>query len=114
MENISLKMDLSSSTPDRTQLSGGFQVYPNHPNPFSSVTHIEYAISEAGIVSIRIYDALGRKLGEFIPGKQPAGRYSREIRLGNYGSGIYYYTVEVKAVHSGYYYQKTNRMILLK
>jgi len=107
-------MDLSSSIPDRTRLSSGFQVYPNHPNPFSSGTHIDYAIPEAGIVSIRIYDALGRKLGEFIPGKQPAGRYSREIRLGNYGSGIYYYTVDVQSVHTGNHYQKTNRMILLK
>ncbi|HEC42751.1 MAG TPA: T9SS type A sorting domain-containing protein [Bacteroides sp.] len=114
MDNISLKMDLSSSTLDRVQSVGEFQVYPNHPNPFSSVTHIEYSIPEAGVVSIRVFDALGRKVEEFLPEKQQAGKHSRDIQLEGHGSGIYYYTINVEAGHSGSHVQKTNRMILLK
>jgi len=128
MDNVSLKMDLTSSISEwypsafernpsgseRYPSTSEFRVFPNQPNPFSSVTHIEYSIPEAGNVSIRVYDALGRRVEESIPEKQPAGKYSREIRLGKYGSGISYYTVNVQAVHSGKHYQKTNRMILMR
>jgi len=112
LDNISLKMDVSSKTDDLSQTTSGFMLYPNYPNPFSSVTHIEYSIPETGFIRLTIHDALGRKVEEYINAEQTAGRYSIEIQLGRYDSGIYYYSLEVKAVHSANYYQKTKRMIL--
>ncbi len=114
MDNISLKMDVSTGIDDGSMTAGGFMLFPNYPNPFSSVTHIEYYIPETSFVSLSIYNALGQKVEDYILEEQISGRYSREIQLSKYDSGIYVYSLEAKAVRSAKLFQKTNRMILLK
>jgi len=114
MDNISLKMEVSSGTDYWSQTAGGFMLHPNYPNPFSSVTRIEYSIPEASFVSLTIYNSLGQKVEDYFLEEQTAGRYLKEIQLSKYDSGIYVCLLEAKAVHSAKLYQKTNRMILLK
>jgi len=111
MDNISLKIDAPSMTENRFKTDSKFLLYPNYPNPFSSSTIIEYDIPETSFVKLTIYNSLGQKLADYINAKQIAGSYSREIQLGNYGSGVYFYSLEAKALHSAKCYHKTNRMI---
>jgi len=60
------------------------------------------------------YNALGQKVADYLNAEQTAGRYSKEIQLSNGSSGVYYYSLEAKALNSARYFLKTDRMILLK
>jgi len=114
LDNISLRMDVSSKTDDQLQPFSKFLLHRNYPNPFSVKTRIEYQLPEASFVKLIIYNALGQRVEEIIHGEQPSGSYSSEIQLGDFSAGMYFYSLEAKAVHSGRCYQKTNRMILIK
>ncbi len=114
LEHISLKIDAATNSADRLRSDSKFLLYPNYPNPFSSGTTIEYELPEASFVRLSIYNTMGQKLGCHINTRQMPGRYSRVIDLGNYSSGIYYYTLEATVLNSAKCHQLTQRMVLLK
>ena len=114
MDNITLKMDVQSNTLDRYQTGNKFLLHPNYPNPFNSSTQIEYDLPESCFVRLCIYDMLGQLIEDYILAEQAAGRHSTEIQLGHLSSGVYFYSLELSALHSGRRYQLTNRMVLLK
>jgi hypothetical protein len=89
-------------------------LYPNYHNPFASLTHFEYDLPEACTVGYRIYNYLGQKVEDYIIGERTKGRHSHIMQAGSFSSGIYYYTVEAKAVRSVKCFRKTNKMLLLK
>ena len=105
---------MPTKTEVRLQEDSKFLLYPNYPNPFNSSTQIEYYLPETSFVRLSIYNYLGQKVTDYINVEQTAGRYSREIQMSNFNSGIYFYSLEAKAVNSGKCYQKTNKMILSK
>lgn len=114
IDNLSLKIDVPTKTEVRLQEDSKFLLYPNYPNPFNSSTQIEYYLPETSFVRLSIYNYLGQNVEEYIHAEQTAGRYSREIQMSNFNTGIYFYSLEAKAVNSGKCYQKTNKMILSK
>jgi len=114
LDNISLKIEVSSTTADLLQKDSEFKLYPNFPNPFVSRTRIEYYLPVTSHVRLYIYNALGQKVADYLNAEQTAGRYSKEIQLSNGSSGVYYYSLEAKALNSARYFLKTDRMILLK
>jgi len=114
MDNLSLKLDTPSKIVDRISADSEFHLYPNYPNPFSSSTRIEYELPETGFVKLSIYNSLGQKLEDYVNANQMAGRHTREIQLGHYSSGVYYYRLELNGIHPATRYQLTNRMVLIK
>lgn len=50
-----------------------FYLAQNYPNPFNASTVIQYGLPVNAIVSIKIYDLLGRVIKHFSEGKQSAG-----------------------------------------
>jgi hypothetical protein len=46
--------------PVSNEIPGEFQLYQNYPNPFNSKSKIKNQISKMGMVSLVVYDALGR------------------------------------------------------
>jgi len=114
IDNMSLQIDAPSNTSDQLQFSSRFLLYPNYPNPFSSGTIIGYELPEASFVRLSIYNSMGQKLAEYINTRQMAGKYSKELQLGNYPSGVYYYTLEARVMNSALSYKLTKRMVLLK
>ena len=51
--------------------------YPHYPNPFNPTTTIEFTVPEDGIVTLRIYDVLGREVVTLFDGEVKAGYYQR-------------------------------------
>ena len=45
----------------------------NHPNPFNGHTLIPFSLSQAGPVSLTVFDALGQRVAELINGPRAAG-----------------------------------------
>ncbi len=84
-------------------------LYQNYPNPFNPVTKIKFDLPKNEIVTIKIYDLLGREIAVLINNEYKiAGSYELEWNAANYPSGIYFYRLE-----SGDFVS-TKKMVLIK
>ena len=90
-----------------------FVLHQNYPNPFNPVTTLRYDLPETGLVTITIYDMLGRQVKTLVNRTQDAG-YKSVIwdATNDYGkpvsAGIYLYQIQVGD------YMQTKKMVLLK
>ena len=90
-----------------------FSLHQNYPNPFNPVTKLRYDLPENGLVTIIIYDMLGRQVKTLINQTQDAG-YRSVIwdATNDYGkpvsAGIYLYQIQAGE------YMRTKKMVLLK
>lgn len=77
--------------PERTEL------YQNYPNPFNPATKIKYSLKESGLVTIKIYDVLGREITTLLNVMKESGNYELVFDANKYGlsSGIYFYEMRV-------------------
>jgi len=75
----------------------------NYPNPFNPVTTINYKIPEgiSGLVSLKIYDILGKVVASPVSKKQGPGNYNVMLDASNLSCGIYIARLSVSA-YSGY------------
>lgn len=85
-----------------------FYLEQNFPNPFNPATQIRFSIPELSMVTLTIYDLLGRKLETLISEELQAGVYTEHFDARNLPSGMYIY----RLVAGSYVEQK--RMMLLK
>lgn len=75
-------------------LPSAFELKQNYPNPFNPSTKIEFAIMEAGDVTLKVYDVLGREVAVLQDGPLAAGNYSANFDASNLASGTYIYMLE--------------------
>ncbi|HLT23882.1 MAG TPA: T9SS type A sorting domain-containing protein [Ignavibacteria bacterium] len=90
------------------QVPTAFNLFQNYPNPFNPTTNIQYDIPKDVLVSIKIYDMLGREVADLVNEFKNAGRYIVGFNGSNLSSGIYYY--KIKAGN----FEQTRRMVLIK
>jgi alpha-amylase len=65
----------------------------SYPNPFDNSVTIEFALPEAGIVKIEMYNRLGQLQEELVNEEMSAGSHSVVWNAANYSKGLYYYTM---------------------
>jgi hypothetical protein len=85
-----------------------YYLYQNYPNPFNASTLIRYELPDQNLITIKIYDLLGREIKTLINDFKLAGRYEVEFDGSNLASGIYFYKIQ-----AGEFVQ-TRKMVLLK
>ena len=85
-----------------------FNLEQNYPNPFNPITTIKYSILDAGVVSLKVYDILGKEVAVLVNEDKPAGSYVVEFDAGELASGIYIYRLT-----SGQF-TSSKKLILLK
>ena len=99
---------------DITDVRGGrsvpeqFNLSQNYPNPFNPTTSIEYQISEAGFVSLKLYDVLGNEIETLVNKQQLSGKYEITFNAENLVSGVYLYKIQINDFVS------SKKMLLLK
>ena len=105
--NISSLQFISASTGS----SMAIDVSPNYPNPFSSVTTIEYRIAHDGRVAIELNDVLGRKVAVVDRGVETGGKHlvKLDTRPLSLSSGLYFCRVLLDGARSN-----TLKLIYLK
>jgi len=81
----------TSNDPLEYIMPSKYSLSQNYPNPFNSATTIEFALPEAGEVSLIIYDILGRVVKRPVSGYKEVGRHSITVEMDHAGSGIYFY-----------------------
>jgi hypothetical protein len=79
---------LSNTVPTTYSLS------QNYPNPFNPVTRINFAIPKQGLVSLKIYDVLGREIMTLVNEVKTPGVYSVDFNGSELSSGVYFYRME--------------------
>ena len=119
--NAKLNFVLTSVKSNNHKVVDKFELYQNYPNPFNPTTTIKYSIPQTplnppfvkggkpgGLVSLKIYNLLGREIKTLVDKKQAPGTYSVEFNARNLPSGIYVYQLSING------FVKTKKMILLK
>ncbi|MDP2365419.1 MAG: T9SS type A sorting domain-containing protein, partial [Ignavibacteria bacterium] len=88
--------------------TNNFFLGQNHPNPVNPSTKITYSIAKIGIVTLKIYDILGREVSTLVNEEKPAGKYIVSFNASHLASGVYFYRLQ-----AGDFVQ-TKKMILLQ
>ncbi|HEX2962320.1 MAG TPA: T9SS type A sorting domain-containing protein [Ignavibacteriales bacterium] len=73
---------------------GSYKLSQNYPNPFNPSTVINYTITKAGFVSLKVYNILGKEVATLVSGQQTEGMHSVQFNASNLPSGIYIYTIQ--------------------
>jgi hypothetical protein len=68
-----------------------FSLSQNYPNPFNPTTNIKYQIANNNIVTLKVYDILGKELITLVNEKQSPGDYEIKFNGSKLSSGIYFY-----------------------
>ncbi|MFA6232929.1 MAG: T9SS type A sorting domain-containing protein [Bacteroidota bacterium] len=65
-------------------------LYPAYPNPFNPSTTISYSVSQTTVVTLKVYDALGRVVGTLLNSVETApGVHTAAFDGGTLASGVY-------------------------
>jgi len=70
-----------------------YELYQNFPNPFNPVTLIKYDIPKSGLVTITLYDVLGKEISKLVNESMKPGRYEITWDGKNFASGSYFYKI---------------------
>ena len=89
-------------------VANNYYLFQNYPNPFNPSTMIKYKIPESGLVTIKVYDALGREIATLVNEEKPVGSYEIKFDGSNLSSGVYFYRLNFDSFIS------IKKMILLK
>jgi N-acetylmuramoyl-L-alanine amidase len=68
-----------------------FELLQNYPNPFNPTTSIGFRISNYGLVTLKIFDVLGREIVTLVNEARPAGEYTLRWDASSLPSGVYFY-----------------------
>jgi len=77
----------------KNDIPAQFQLQQNYPNPFNPKTIINFSIPQAGFVTIKIYDILGKEVATIINENKNAGYYKVNFDASSLTSGVYIYRI---------------------
>jgi hypothetical protein len=85
-----------------------FTLAQNYPNPFNPATTIEFSLPASGLVSLRVYDMLGREVAVLVNEVRPAGTHRVTFDARTLTSGTYLYALRSGAA------REIKTMVLVK
>ncbi|OPZ71535.1 MAG: hypothetical protein BWY83_01108 [bacterium ADurb.Bin478] len=80
----------------------------NYPNPFNPTTQITYSVPATGLVTIKVYNAIGQEVATLYHGVQQAGNYRIPFDGSHLTGGIYFYRLQSENA------SLTKKFVLLK
>jgi hypothetical protein len=63
----------------------------NYPNPYNATTTIVWRVVSRELVSLKVFDVLGREVATLVNERKDAGEHTVEWNAGRLPSGVYYY-----------------------
>jgi hypothetical protein len=99
--------------PISTEIPQKFELFQNYPNPFNPTTKIRFNIpafveTTRRVVSLRIYDALGKEIAVLVNQNLKPGIYEIDWNAENIPSGVYFYSLVTNE------FTQTKKMVVLK
>ena len=83
-------------------------LFQNYPNPFNPETIIRFSVPKANLVTIKVYDILGREVATLVNEEKSKGTYQVAFNASKLSSGVYFYTMR-----TGDFVQ-TKKLVLMK
>lgn len=79
---------------EQNAVPSAFVLEQNYPNPFNPSTTIRFDIPAAGLVTLTVFDVLGRKVATLVNEELSAGTYSTTYSAQGLASGVYLYRLQ--------------------
>lgn len=85
-----------------------YKLSQNYPNPFNPVTKITYSLAKSGLVTLKVYNILGKEVAVLVNEIKNTGHYSIDFNASNIPSGVYFYKLETEG------FNEIKKMMLIK
>jgi N-acetylmuramoyl-L-alanine amidase len=85
-----------------------FGLEQNYPNPFNPTTHFQFSIPQLAIVTLQIYDLLGREVATLVNERKSPGTYEVQFDASSLPSGVYFYRLEAGS------FVETKKLVLVR
>lgn len=82
---------LTSVSDNEESVPTKFELNQNYPNPFNPSTVIRFAIPEAGMFSLKVYNILGQEVATLVDGQLSSGIHKVNFDASRLSSGVYIY-----------------------
>ncbi len=102
---------LSKSGSDKSKgesVPSEFKLNQNYPNPFNPNTLIEFSVAKSELVTIKVYNVLGKEVATLVNDVKEPGIHSVRFDANGLSSGIYLYKIQSES------FTATKKMILQK
>jgi len=99
--------ELNSSETGGT-LPDKYELGQNYPNPFNPSTTIKFSVPQNSMVTLKVYDILGKEVATLVNETKAAGSYEVNFRALNLASGTYIYRLQTDG------FTQTKKMMLMK
>jgi hypothetical protein len=86
-----------------------YYLHQNYPNPFNPTTKISYSVPKLSLITLKIYDVLGREVQTLVHKYQAANKYSIEFYASTLSSGVYFYQLK-----AGNIFSDIKKMVLIR
>lgn len=106
--DLVLTADGVTSVETSKNIVTNYALSQNFPNPFNPSTLISYQIPASGLVTIKVYNVIGKEVAALVNEYQQSGNHSKEFSANGLTSGVYFYTIKSGS------YSATKKMILMK
>ena len=90
------------------ELPKDFELGQNYPNPFNPNTQIDFSIPKSSLVTIKIFDVLGKEVAEVVKKDLTAGSYTFDFNASSLTSGVYFYQLTAGE------FTDTKKLVLVK
>jgi hypothetical protein len=90
------------------EVPGEFALKQNYPNPFNPSTRISFDVPRREMVSLKVFDLLGREVGTLANREFEAGSYSITWNAANVSAGVYFYRLQAGA------FSDVKKLVLLR
>jgi hypothetical protein len=85
-----------------------FELRQNYPNPFNPTTKLSFVIGHSSLVSLKVFDVLGREVATLVNDELTSGAHNVEWNASGFASGVYFYRL------TGGGRVQTKTMVILK
>lgn len=91
-----------------SEIPRNYSLSQNYPNPFNPVTNIKFDITKNELVTLKIYNMLGKEVATLVNESRSAGTHKVIWDASSQPSGIYFYYIKAGN------YSETKKMMLVK
>jgi len=97
-----------NSVADNNAMPESYKLNQNYPNPFNPSTEISFCISKSSMVTLKVYDVMGREVSTLLNREMNAGEHKVSFNAQNLSNGVYFYKISAGS------FSDTKKMLLLK
>ncbi len=107
-ENIVIEYSALGVSDEISVIPLSFTLEQNHPNPFNPTTIITYTLSAKTLITLKVFDVLGKEIATLVNKEIEAGRHEVQFDASQIPSGMYFYRLAAGN------FIETKKMVLMK